>query len=52
MAIKIKQQGQKWRIGIDENEEWEFESRADMEKGLKILMDLKENKGQIRRQIK
>ena len=44
MGIKIKQQGTKWRIGIDENEEWEFESRADMEKGLKVLLDLKEKK--------
>lgn len=51
MAIKIKQNGQKWRVELQE-EEWEFEDRTDMEKGLKTLLDLKEKKGQIRRQIK
>ena len=51
MAIKIKQQEKTWRIEID-CEEWQFDSRADMEKGLKTLLDLKEKKGQIRRMIK
>lgn len=52
MGIKIKQYGQKWRIMIDENEEWEFENRADMEKGLKTLLDLKEKKGQLKEKIR
>lgn len=47
MAIKIKQNNQKWRLNI-EDEEWEFETRAEMEKGLKILLDLKERKGNIK----
>jgi hypothetical protein len=51
MAITIKQMGQKWRIELHE-EEWNFESRAEMEKGLKTLLDIKENKGNIRGQIK
>ena len=51
MAIKIRQHGQKWRVELQE-EEWEFENRADMEKGLKTLLDLKEKKGQIKRELK
>jgi len=47
MAIKIRQYGQKWRIELID-EDWEFDSRADMEKGLKTLLDLKQKKGQIR----
>lgn len=36
----------KWRIEID-NEEWEFEDRKEMEANLKILLDMKERKGDI-----
>ena len=50
MGIKIKQAGTKWRISI-EDEEWEFESRAEMEKNLKTILDMKEKKGQIKREI-
>ena len=48
MAITIRQKGQKWNIELC-GEEWEFESRADMEKGLKTLLDMKQKKGQLRR---
>jgi len=46
MGIKIKQNRMKWRIEID-NEEWEFEDRKEMEANLKILLDMKERKGDI-----
>lgn len=46
MAIKIKQNNQNWRLNI-EDEEWAFESRKEMESALKILLDLKEKKGNI-----
>jgi hypothetical protein len=45
--MKIKQYGEKWRLEV-ENEEWEFRSRKDMESRLKILLDLKESKGQLK----
>jgi hypothetical protein len=43
----LKQHGQNWRIELN-GEEWEFRSRADMEKALKTLLDMKENKGQLK----
>jgi hypothetical protein len=51
MSIKIKQQQQKWLIQLDE-ETWQFESRKEMEVGLKQLLDLKEKKGNIRNDTK
>lgn len=48
MAIEIKQYNKKWRIEI-QSEEWEFENRISMEKGLKILLDLKEKRGQVKK---
>jgi len=47
MAIKIKQHKTGYRLEID-NEEWEFESRKEMEKVLKIFLDLKELNGQLK----
>jgi hypothetical protein len=47
MAIKIKQHDDEWRIIID-LEEWKFNTRQEMEAGLKVLLDLKENNGQIK----
>jgi len=47
MSIVIKQTGDKWRLEL-RDEEWVFESREDMEKGLKILLDMK-NKGRVRK---
>lgn len=44
--IKIKQNNQKWRIEIQE-EEWQFESREEFESALKTLLDLKEINGQL-----
>ena len=46
MAINIKQEGNKWKLGISE-EVWQFDSRAEMEKCLKTLLDIKEKKGRI-----
>ena len=51
MGIKIKQQQEKWRLELD-NEEWQFDNRKDMEDGLKILLDLKEKKGRIKDEYK
>lgn len=51
MSIKIKQMQQKWQLHLDE-EVWQFESRKEMEAGLKQLLDLKEKKGNIREAIK
>jgi len=48
MTIKIRQQQQKWQLQLDE-ETWQFESRKEMETGLKQLLDLKEKKGNIRK---
>lgn len=46
MALSIKQHGSKWRIAID-HEEWELDSRADLDSAIKTLLDLKEKKGQL-----
>jgi len=46
MAIKIKQHAEKWRIEI-EREEWEFDSRKDLDDNLKKILDIKEKKGRI-----
>jgi hypothetical protein len=48
MAIRIKQREQKWQLQLDE-EVWEFENRKDMEAGLKTLLDLKEKKGNLKK---
>ena len=48
MAINIKQYQDKWRIEI-EREEWEFESRKDLDDNLKKILDIKENKGRIKK---
>lgn len=46
MALTIKQYGKKWRLSID-HEEWELDSREDLENAVKTLLDLKEKKGQL-----
>jgi len=48
MAIKIRQQQQKWVLEL-EAECWHFESRKEMEAGLKQLLDLKEKRGNIKK---
>lgn len=45
--IRIKQNREKWILGI-ESEEWQFESREEMEKSLKTILDLKSKNGQLR----
>ena len=51
MSIKIKQNGEKYRLVIDD-EEWEFLDRKSMELGLKFLLDLKEKRGKIQKSNK
>ena len=46
--IKITQQQDKWKIEIVE-ELWEFNDRAAMEKELKMLFDMKDKFGRIRK---
>jgi len=43
--IKIKQYNQKWRIGVEE--ELEFESKEEFDKNLKAILDLKEKFGRL-----
>jgi hypothetical protein len=47
MAIKLKQRDKEWRIEIDD-EEWKCNDRKDMERILKVLLDLKETKGKLK----
>jgi len=47
MVIKIKQRGDKWRIGMD-NEEWEFKDREEFDEFFKKILDIKEKKGRIK----
>jgi hypothetical protein len=47
MSIKIKQYALKWRLEI-EHEEFEFDSRKDMELSLTKILDIKEKKGQLK----
>ena len=51
MSIKIKQNGERYRLVIDD-EEWEFLDRKSMELGLKFLLDLKEKRGKIQKSNK
>jgi len=48
MSIKIKQQQEKWIIEL-EQEVWQFANRKEMELGLKQLLDLKEKRGNIKK---
>lgn len=47
MGITIRQQREKWNLSID-NEVWEFEDRETMERHLKVILDIKENKGRVK----
>jgi hypothetical protein len=46
MAITIKQNGETWRVLI-ENEEWNFNDRKDLDENLKKILDIKEKKGRL-----
>lgn len=46
--IKITQQQDKWKIEIVE-EVWEFSNRTEMENELKMLFDMKDKYGRIRK---
>jgi len=50
MAITIKQRAEVWRLIISE-EEWEFNNRADLEKALKTLLDMKTTRGNLKKPI-
>lgn len=45
--INIKKRGDKWRINI-KDEEFEFDSRKQMQINLDDLLDMKEKHGNIR----
>ncbi|MCK9429498.1 MAG: hypothetical protein M0R17_05800 [Candidatus Omnitrophica bacterium] len=45
--ITIKEYGKNWRITL-QDEIWQCEDREDMERVLKILLDLKEKKGRLK----
>jgi len=49
MAIQIKQNREKWHLKISE-EEWQFENRKEMEETLKVILDIKEKKGQLKKE--
>ena len=44
--IKIKMRGDKWRMEIEE--EFEFETREEMEQNLKFFLDMKQNNGRLK----
>ena len=48
MGITIKVYNDKWMIEI-ENEKWEFNSKEELEKAFKTLLDLKDKKGRIKK---
>ena len=45
--IGIKQNGEKWNMIIKE-EQWQFETREQMEDILKNLLDMKETHGKLK----
>ena len=51
MSIKIRQNGDNYRVNLDD-EEWQFNSRKEMEAGLKILLDMKDKKGKLPKENK
>ena len=47
--IRLRMYGEKWRIGIEE--EWEFETKEQMELILKSLIEYKDKYGRLKHGI-